>query len=109
MNAHERIPGLPSDGDGEPVFSAPWQAQAFAMTLALHELGLFTWSEWAQMLGSEIARGNHGDGNEGYYLAWLTALEKMTDKKGLTPERELHETQGRLGRCGEQHTARDSP
>jgi hypothetical protein len=31
-----------------PVFSAPWEAQAFAMVLALHERGLFTWPEWAR-------------------------------------------------------------
>ena len=31
-----RVPGLPADADG-PVFGTPWQAQAFAMTLALYE------------------------------------------------------------------------
>ena len=30
------IPGIPLDDDG-PVFREPWEAQAFAMTLALHE------------------------------------------------------------------------
>ena len=43
-------PDLPADGDG-PVFRAPWEAQAFAMTLALHEKGVFDWAEWASMLG----------------------------------------------------------
>ena len=33
---------IPRDDDGEPVFREPWEAQAFAMTLALHERGLFT-------------------------------------------------------------------
>ena len=39
------LPGMPVDADG-PVFAEPWQAQAFAMTLALHQNGLFTWVEW---------------------------------------------------------------
>ena len=32
------------------MFAEPWQAQAFAMTVALHERGLFRWSEWAEAL-----------------------------------------------------------
>ena len=35
----------------EPVFQEPWQAQAFAMALALQSRGVFAWSEWAKMLG----------------------------------------------------------
>ena len=42
----EALPGMPRDAQG-PVFAAPWQAQAFALTLSLHERGAFTWKEWA--------------------------------------------------------------
>ncbi|MFZ0836033.1 MAG: nitrile hydratase accessory protein, partial [Xanthobacteraceae bacterium] len=38
MNA---VRGIPRDRDG-PVFREPWQAQAFAMVLALQARGLFT-------------------------------------------------------------------
>ena len=38
-------------GAEEQVFAEPWQAQAFAMTVALHDRGLFSWNEWAE--------GNH--------------------------------------------------
>jgi hypothetical protein len=31
---------IPRGDDGEPVFREPWEAQAFAMTLALYEQGL---------------------------------------------------------------------
>src|ERR671912_555429 len=48
-------PGMPRDDDG-PVFRAPWEAQAFAMTLALHERGLFSWPEWATALAARIAQ-----------------------------------------------------
>ena len=46
--AAEGVPGIPRDALG-PVFRAPWEAQAFAMAMALHEQGLFTWSEWSAM------------------------------------------------------------
>jgi Nitrile hydratase beta subunit, N-terminal len=42
-----QVAPIPRDGDGGPVFEAPWQANAFAMTLALHQRGVFTWTEWA--------------------------------------------------------------
>jgi len=49
------LPGLPRDAGG-PVFREPWEAQAFAMTLALYRRGLFTWPEWAAALALEIKR-----------------------------------------------------
>jgi len=47
------LPGIPLDS-GEPVFREPWEAQAFAMALALHERGVFTWAQWATALAEEI-------------------------------------------------------
>lgn len=72
----------------EPTFSEPWQAQAFALTLALHERGLFTWSEWADALGAEIRRAGR-DGGEGYYQCWLSATERLAAAKGATTPAEL--------------------
>jgi hypothetical protein len=40
------IPSLPRDADG-PVFREPWEAQAFAIAVALEGRGVFTWGEWA--------------------------------------------------------------
>jgi len=48
------LPDLPRDAGG-PVFAAPWEAQAFAMTLALHEQGAFSWKEWTETLAAVIA------------------------------------------------------
>ena len=76
---------LPRDEDG-PVFREPWEAQAFAMALSLHERGLFTWKEWAAALADQIriAQAN-GDPDTGttYYRHWLAALEKMVAGKGV--------------------------
>jgi Nitrile hydratase beta subunit len=58
-NDEPSIGGAPSIAPAvadEPVFREPCEAQAFAMTVLLHERGLFTWAEWGQALGAEIAR-----------------------------------------------------
>ena len=57
--ATQEVPSIPRDADG-PVFREPWEAQAFAMTLALHERGVFTWTEWAAALAAEIKRAQGG-------------------------------------------------
>ncbi|MFL5084213.1 MAG: nitrile hydratase accessory protein [Xanthobacteraceae bacterium] len=84
--ATEDVASIPRDSDG-PVFREPWEAQAFAMALALHERGLFTWPEWAAMLAAEIKRAQQvGDPDTGetYYHHWLNALERMVADKGIT-------------------------
>jgi nitrile hydratase accessory protein len=78
------IPGIPRGPDG-PVFHAPWEAQAFAIVLALHERGVFTWTEWATTLADEIKHAQTvGDPDTGdtYYRHWLTALERIVAEKG---------------------------
>ena len=69
------LPRLPRDAEG-PVFAEPWQAQAFALTLKLHEAGAFSWSAWADALGAELAADPHDDGGR-YYEHWVAALERM--------------------------------
>lgn len=76
---------LPRAG-GEPVFSEPWQAQAFALVVNLQQLGVFSWDEWASELGQSIEQARQqGDPDLGdtYYNHWLVALESITEKKGL--------------------------
>ena len=53
QGAPEAIPEVPSDSVG-PVFGEPWEAQAFAITLALHQRGLFTWTEWSARLAAPV-------------------------------------------------------
>jgi nitrile hydratase accessory protein len=76
----------------DPVFRAPWEAQAFAMAVKLHEAGHFTWREWAARLATEIAaardRGEDDDGTR-YYHYWLATLEKLVAEKGLVSGAEL--------------------
>ena len=80
------LPGLPVDAKG-PVFGAPWEAQAFALALALHDKGLFTWPEWAAALSGAIkAAQAAGDPDTGqtYYRHWLATLERIITEKGIT-------------------------
>jgi nitrile hydratase accessory protein len=80
-------------GAGGPVFREPWEAQAFATTLALHEPGVFAWKEWAAAFADEIQRAQAtGDPDtcETYYLHWLNTLEKLVADKGVTTEDTLH-------------------
>lgn len=69
-----------------PTFREPWQAEAFALAVKLHEQGVFTWAEWAEALAEEIKRAQAaGDPDLGdtYYHHWLAALERLVKAKGL--------------------------
>lgn len=72
-----------------PVFAEPWQAQAFALTLALHERGLFSWSEWADALSVEVKKPDAANDGSDYYARWLAALESVLASKDLAPGREV--------------------
>jgi nitrile hydratase accessory protein len=85
------LPRLPREGD-EPVFREPWEAHAFAMAVALHRRGVFTWPEWAAALAAQIeAAQAAGDADLGdtYYRHWLAALETLVAAKGAGSEDEL--------------------
>jgi nitrile hydratase accessory protein len=80
------VPEIPRGPQG-PVFREPWEAEAFAMAVALHERGLFTWREWTAVLADEIRQAQaNGDPDTGetYYRHWLAALERIVAEKGVT-------------------------
>ncbi len=95
------LPGIPRDEDG-PVFREPWEAQAFAMALALHANGLFSWPEWADALYREIKAAeasSGGDAGAVYYTHWLTALEKLVITKNAATPESLHSLQAKWDRA----------
>lgn len=104
QQAAAALGGLPGDATG-PVFREPWEAQAFAMAIALQERGVFTWTEWAAILGDEIRRAQAtGDPDRGdtYYHHWLRALERMVGEKGiakLATLESLHDAWDRAARA----------
>ena len=91
LTDHPELEGIPRDDRG-PVFTEPWQAQVFAMTLALHQRGVFTWNEWALALADQISaaqRSGDPDRGDTYYQHWLAAVESLVAAKGLSSESEL--------------------
>jgi len=88
---HAGLPGQPRDDSG-PVFREPWEAQAFALALTLHQRGLFSWPEWTRALAAQIAAAHAaGDADLGdtYYRHWLAALEGLVAAKGTSSNEEL--------------------
>ena len=86
------LPGMPTNDGVEPVFREPWEVHAFAMTVSLHERGLFTWPEWADALARQISAAQAaGDADMGdtYYHHWLAALEALVASKGASSSEEL--------------------
>jgi nitrile hydratase accessory protein len=85
--AGEPINGaLPKDS---PVFAEPWQAEAFAMVVALNERGLFSWSEWADALSAEVKSSDAAPDGSDYYERWLRALENLLAAKGVAGASEI--------------------
>lgn len=73
--------------DPDHVFSAPWEARAFALALKLSESGHFTWDEFRQHLIAEVGasdriRARDGTSDQGeYYEHFLRALERIVQEK----------------------------
>ncbi len=91
MNAPDgRATGpLPPEISDPSPFAEPWQAEAFAMVVGLHQRGLFDWSEWAQALSAELKRpGVAADGSD-YYDCWLRALEALMGEKQIAGREEI--------------------
>ena len=102
------VQGLPIDKD-EPVFHAPWQAKTFALTVKLHEAGLFTWPAWAEVfsdvlksmpadMGGDIRSADYA---EAYFTAWTTALERMIASAGVADAARLGDVAATWQRAAE--------
>jgi nitrile hydratase accessory protein len=104
------LPPLPRDNGG-PIFTEPWEAQAFALAVKLSEQGYFTWKEWASALADELKaasdRGEPDDGSH-YYHHWLAALERLVTSKGLIDRDALATRKGAWAEAYE-HTPHGKP
>ena len=84
--ADRPVPGRP--------FDKPWHAAAFAITVHLHDRGLFTWPDWADALGRALAGDAHAgclDGSDDYYRAWLAALQEMLATGGVADAADIEQ------------------
>ena len=90
------IPFAPTDDNDTLVFNAPWEAKSFALVVQLHQQGHFTWPEWAERLGAEIAAAGAADDGSRYYQLWLSAAEKLVAEKALCAGAELEGRKAKL-------------
>jgi nitrile hydratase accessory protein len=94
MSGAAALAGIRLDAES-PVFREPWEAQAFALAVSLHQRGVFTSTEWAVTLGDEIKKAQAAgdpDTGETYYHHWLAALERLVAAKGLADTQTLATT-----------------
>ena len=61
----------------EAPFDEPWQAQLFALTVALNEGGTFSWSEWSEAFAPRWQE------TEAYWEAWSEALIALLQERGI--------------------------
>lgn len=97
MSADRKLDQLAAEIGAEPehVFSAPWEARAFALALSLSEAGHFNWDEFRQRLMAEVRAGDlirARDGTDApgrYYEHFLRALERVVSETGIADRAEL--------------------
>lgn len=64
-----------------PPFEEPWQAQLFALTVALNEAGHLPWPEWAQAFGRRRSQGV--DDASDYWPHWAETLSDEVTRRGI--------------------------
>ncbi|WP_284154700.1 nitrile hydratase accessory protein [Algicella marina] len=83
-----------------PPFEAPWQAQLFALTVALNEAGHFAWADWAERFGARRAEGPAADASD-YFDHWLDVFEGFVAELGLAESAVLAELAASWRRAAE--------
>lgn len=81
--------GLPKSANGEPVFAEPWQATVFAMTVRLHEQGMFSWADWAEALSAELHKPDRRADGSDYYDCWVAALSRLLTQLSVASDQEI--------------------
>ena len=76
--------------DSPPVvFETPWHAELFAITVHLHNKGVFCWPDWTARFSHAlaIAGAHHSlDGSNDYYDVWLDTFIQFMAEQGVTDE-----------------------
>lgn len=85
-------------GEDDVVFDAPWQARAFALTVALRREDDFPWAAFQERLVAELeadrdveAATGPGGVETSYYRAWLSAFERLLLEEDVLDGDELAE------------------
>jgi nitrile hydratase accessory protein len=90
-----------SPAEPERVFSEPWHASVFALTVQLSRAGHFSWTEWSERFGAQLRLIAAADGSADdsrpmpevdsptYYDVWLETLESLLLQCGLASTEDL--------------------
>lgn len=60
-----------------PPFETPWQAQLFALTVALNEAGHLPWADWTAAFSPRVRD------SDAYWQAWAETLEALLAERGV--------------------------
>lgn len=104
-------PAAPPRDNGELVFAAPWESQAFGVALALHDAGRIDWEDFRQSLIAEIGEWEaaHPTGaGWSYYECWLRSLERVVSRTGLVGAGDLRARVAQLAARPEGHDHGDA-
>ena len=97
--AISHMEGLPRR-NGELVFTAPWQARAFGVAVALCERKGIGWEAFRSRLIEEIGawEREHGDDAAGwdYCQRWLASLDRLVLELGLVDGAEVEARMQRI-------------
>ena len=66
-------------------FEAPWQAQLFALTVALNEAGHFSWPDWASAFGPRVQAVEAAR----YWEVWSETLVAILEERGIAAAPEV--------------------
>ncbi len=89
-SVEDLISRLPKTRDGDRGFDYPWEIRAFALAVAAHHAGQYSWSEFQAALIDSIGRWEEQFGADhsswSYYEHWVNALEAVfADSAALDP------------------------
>jgi len=89
----ETLDALDAGPDAEPTFSTPWQARAFAITVALTDGTDFEWDRFQEFFVDRIQSVDEAamqrDVEGVYYEQWLDALEELLVESGTISEADI--------------------
>lgn len=74
------------------IFAMPWHAELFAITVYLHNEGLFCWADWTARFSDALRRADEHhspDGSNGYYDVWLDTFAQFMAELGVTDKKAI--------------------
>lgn len=95
----------------EPTFTAPWEARAFSMAVALQDAQALEWREFQNVLGRALDRQakEQREDEWSYYIPWLCALEALlVGREQIDPDLLKDRTLEILARSNHQHLTQEA-